>query len=209
MPFGALLPKEYSFFDFFEQHAGKCVEGARLLLQLLHNVQRAEALAKEIKEVEHAGDKITHHTLETLHKTFITPIDREEIHELISGLDDILDHIDAASQRLLVYEIAEITPEAQEMGEVLLRATQQVQEAVVGLRRLRYPMEMLQTCVEINRLENEGDAALRKGMARLFKESTDPIHIIKWKEIYEFLEEATDACEDVANIIEGVVLEHG
>ena len=209
MPFGTLLPKEYSFFDFFEQHASKCVEGARLLQHLLHNVQNVEILVKEIKEVEHAGDRITHHTIETLHKTFITPIDREEIHQLISVMDDILDYIDAASQRILLYEIAEITPEAQELGAVLLRATEQVQEAVAGLRRLRYPMEMLQTCVEINRLENEGDAALRKGMARLFKESTDPIHIIKWKEIYEFLEEATDACEDVANIIEGVVLEHG
>ena len=209
MPFGALLPKEYSFFDFFEQHASKCVEGARLLQHLLRNVENAEALVKEIKEVEHAGDKITHHTIETLHRTFITPIDREEIHQLITVMDDILDYIDAASQRILLYEIAEITPEAQELGEVLLRATEQVQEAVTGLRRLRYPMEMLQTCVEINRLENEGDTALRKGMARLFKESTDPIHIIKWKEIYEFLEEATDACEDVANIIEGVVLEHG
>jgi len=209
MPFGALLPKEYSFFDFFEQHASKCVEGARLLLQLLKSVQDAEALAKEIKEVEHAGDKITHHTVETLHKTFITPIDREEIHQLISGMDDILDFIDAASQRVVLYEITEITAEAQELGEVLLQATEEVQEAVRGLRRLQYPMETLQTCVEINRLENEGDAALRRGMARLFKESTDPIHIIKWKEIYEFLEEATDACEDVANIIEGVVLEHG
>ena len=124
MPFGALLPKEYSFFDFFEQHASKCVEGARLLLQLLHNVQSAEALAKEIKDVEHAGDKITHHTIETLHKTFITPIDREEIHQLISVMDDILDYIDAASQRILLYEIAEITPEAQELGGVLLRATE-------------------------------------------------------------------------------------
>src|SRR5215471_4580434 len=178
MPFSALLPKEYSFFDFFEQHASKCVEGARLLLQLLKNVQSAEALAKEIKEVEHAGDKITHHTIETLHKTFITPIDREEIHQLISGMDDILDFMDAASQRVVLYEITEVTAEAQEIGEVLLRATEEVQEAVRG------------------------------GMARLFKESTDPIYIIKWKEIYEFLEEATDACEDVANIIEGVVLEH-
>jgi uncharacterized protein len=125
MPFGALLPKEYSFFDFFEQHASKCVEGAHLLLQLLQNVKEAEALAKEIKEVEHAGDKITHHTVETLHKTFITPIDREEIHQLISDMDDILDFIDAASQRVVLYEITEITAEAQELGEVLLQATQQ------------------------------------------------------------------------------------
>ena len=210
MPFGGLLPKEYSFFDFFEQHASQCVEGARLLLQLLHKVDMAEALAKEIKEVEHAGDRITHHTLETLHKTFITPIDRDEIHQLISAMDDILDFIEAVSERIALYEVTEVMPEAQELGEVLLRATEQVQEAVGGLRRLQYPMEMLQICVEINRLENSGDAVLRKAMARLFKEyTTDPIHIIKWKEIYEFLEEVTDACEDVANIIEGVVLEHG
>lgn len=210
MPFGAFLPKEHSFFDFFEEHASKCVEGARLLLQLLEKVDMAEALAKEIKEVEHAGDTITHHTLERLHKTFITPIDRDEIHQLISGLDDILDFIEAVSERMALYEITEVTPEAQEMGQVVLHATEQVQEAVRGLRRLQYPMEMLQICVEINRLENAGDAALRKAMARLFKEhSSDPIYVMKWKEIYEFLEEVTDACEDVANIIEGVVLEHG
>lgn len=209
MPFGSLLPKEYSFFDFFEQHASQCVEGARLLLQMLRDVQKAETLAKEIKEVEHAGDRITHHTLETLHKTFITPIDRDEIHRLISGLDDILDFTEAVSERVALYEIAEITPEAQALGEVLLHATEQVQEAVRGLRRLQYPMEMLQICVEIHRLENEGDALLRKAMARLFKErSSDPIYVIKWKELYELLEVATDACEDVANIIEGVVLEH-
>jgi predicted phosphate transport protein (TIGR00153 family) len=209
MPFGSLLPKEYSFFDFFEQHASQCVEGARLLLQMLRDVQKAETLAKEIKEVEHAGDRITHHTLETLHKTFITPIDRDEIHRLISGLDDILDFTEAVSERVALYEIAEVTPEAQALGEVLLHATEQVQEAVRGLRRLQYPMEMLQICVEIHRLENEGDALLRKAMARLFKErSSDPIYVIKWKELYELLEVATDACEDVANIIEGVVLEH-
>ncbi len=125
--------------------------------------------------------------METLHKTFITPIDREEIHQLISGMDDILDFMDAASQRVVLYEITTVTVEAQELAQVLLQATEQVQEAVRGLRRLQYPMETLQTCVEINRLENEGDAALRRGMARLFKESTDPIHIIKWKEIYESL----------------------
>jgi predicted phosphate transport protein (TIGR00153 family) len=210
MPFGSLLPKEYSFFDFFDQHASQCVAGARLLLEMLHNVQKAETLAKEIKDVEHVGDRITHHTLETLHKTFITPIDRDEIHRLISGMDDILDFTEAVSERVALYEITEVTPDAQELAEVLLRATEQVQEAIRGLRRLQYPMEMFQVCVEIHRLENEGDASLRKAMARLFKEhSSDPIYVIKWKELYEFLEEATDACEDVANIIEGVVLEHG
>jgi predicted phosphate transport protein (TIGR00153 family) len=208
MPFGRLLPKEYSFFDFFEQHARTCVEGAQLLLHMLRDVRAAAGHAKEIKEIEHAGDKITHHTLETLHKTFITPLDREEIHQLISGLDDILDLVDATSQRLVMYDIQEVRPDAQELGAVLLQATAQVQEAVRELRTLKHPMEVLKICVEINRLENEGDTILRQSLALLFKESTDPIYIIKWKEIYEFLEEALDSCEDVANIIQGIVLEH-
>jgi predicted phosphate transport protein (TIGR00153 family) len=208
VPFGALLPKEYSFFDFFEDHASKCVEGAHLLRELMGDVGRAESLVPRIKDVEHEGDKITHQTVGTLHKTFITPIDREEIHHLISGMDDILDCIDAASQRILLYEIKEVTPESRELCDVLVKATDQVKEAVAGLRRLKHPAEILKLCVEINRLENEADTTLRKGMARLFKESKDPIHVIKWKDIYELLEEATDRCEDVANIIEGVVLEH-
>jgi uncharacterized protein len=208
MPFGVLLPKEYGFFDFFEQHASKCVAGAELLLQMLRDVRAAAGHAKEIKDIEHAGDKITHHTLETLHKTFITPLDRDEIRQLIAGMDDILDAVDATSQRIVMYDIQEVTPEAQELGAVLVQATEQVKEAVRGLRRLKYPMDVLKICVEINRLENEGDTILRKSMARLFKESTDAIYIIKWKEIYEFLENAIDSCEDVANIIEGIVLEH-
>jgi len=208
MPFGSLLPKEYSFFDFFEQHARTCVEGTQALLHMLRDVSAAAAYAKAIKDIEHAGDKITHHTLETLHKTFITPLDRDEIHQLISGMDDILDFVDATGQRLVMYDIQDVTPEAHELGAVLLEAVEQVQEAVRGLRGLKYPMEVLKICVEINRLENEGDAILRKSMARLFRESTDPIYIIKWKEIYEFLENALDSCEDVANLIEGIVLEH-
>ena len=202
---GSLLPKEYSFFDFFEQHAR--VEGAQALLHMLRDVHAAAEYAKAVKDIEHAGDNITHRTLETLHKTFITPLDRDEIHQLISGMDDIwISSMPPASASL--YDIQDVTPEAHELGTVLLEAVEQVQEAVSGLRGLKYPMDVLKICVEINRLENEGDAILRKSMARLFKESTDPIYIIKWKEIYEFLENALDSCEDVANLIEGIVLEH-
>src|SRR5262245_3799984 len=117
---------------------------------MLRDVQAAAEHAKEIKDIEHAGDKITHHTIETLHKTFITPLDRDEIRQLISGMDDILDYIDATSQRLVMYDIQEVTPEAQELGAVLLQATEQVQEAVKELRQLKYPMEVLKICVEIN-----------------------------------------------------------
>jgi uncharacterized protein len=210
MPFGNFLPKEVSFFDFFEQHADKCVAGAELLVKLVGSLDQAEKVAKEIKDVEHEGDKITHHTVETLHKTFITPFDRDQIHGLISSMDDVLDFIDAAGQRIALYEIREATGEAREMCKLLVQATEQMREAVKGLRTLQYPMQILKNCVEINRLENEADAQLRAGTVRLFKEhAAEPVEIIKWKEIYSYLEEATDRCEDVANTIEGVVIEHG
>ena len=208
MRLSSLLPKEYRFFDFFEEHAGKSFEAARLLRDLLYIPINADTVSKKIKEIEHDGDKITHHTLEVLHKTFITPLDREEIHALISGLDDILDNIDATSQRLALYGITGMTREAQEMGEIIVCATDRVLHAVHGLRDLRDPTNVLKICVEIRRLESEGDDVLRKAMARLFRESTDALYVIKWKEIYEFLEECIDAAEDVSNLVEGIILEH-
>ncbi|MBI4957421.1 MAG: DUF47 domain-containing protein [Myxococcales bacterium] len=209
MAFGRLLPKEPGFFDFFEQHADKCLEGARLLRELLEAGEEGENYARQIKRVEHEGDKITHRTVEALHKTFITPIDREDIHRLITKMDDILDFIDAAAQRLVLYEIKVTTPESIELGDILVHTCELVKEAVTGLRSLKNPTHLFKLCVEINKFENDGDAALRRGMVRLFKDAKDsPVDIIKWKEIYEYLETATDCCEDVANVIEGVVLEY-
>ncbi len=207
MPFGRFLPREYSFFDLFEEHAARSHEAAVLLNSMANDLSDVERNVREIKDLEHEGDRITHQTVETLRKTFITPFDREEIHRLISRMDDILDFIDATSQRVILYEIKEFTAEGKELCEVLVRATEQVKKAVTGLRSLRNPKDLIQTCVEINRLENDGDTALRNGMAALFRNGKDPIFIIKWKEIYEFMEVATDRCEDVANIIEGVVLD--
>jgi predicted phosphate transport protein (TIGR00153 family) len=204
----SLRPKEYCFFDYFEEHAKKCVEGAFSFLTMLNRLHDAEALAHSIKDTEHAGDKITHRTLEALHKTFITPFDRDLIHRLITKMDDILDFIDGASKRIVLYEIDSIREEAVEMGEVLLNATRQVQECVAGLRQLRYPAFMLQTCVEIKRLENEGDDALSKAMARLFGHSQDAIYVMKWKEIFEYIENAIDTCDDVANTVEDIILEN-
>lgn len=209
MPLRALLPKQTNFFDYFEQHAEKCVEGARLLLALTRNYRDVEAQAKAIKEVERQGDQITHTTIEMLHKTFITPIDRDEVHRLITCMDDVLDFIEAATERLWLYEVPTPTKECQELAEILLQACEQIKFAVVALRTLRDPMRILKACVEINRLENEGDRVLRHAVGKLFKESAhDPLNVIKWKEIYEILETGTDRCEDVANTIEGVVLEH-
>ena len=209
MAFGRLLPKELGFFDFFEQHADRCSEGARLLTAMMADLGNSAELAKQIKDVEHEGDEITHRTVEALHKTFITPIDRDQIHLLITKMDDTLDFIDAAAQRLVLYEITESTPEAVEICTALEKACGLVREAVTDLRALKNPTRLFKLCVEINQLENEGDAALRRGMVRLFKEKKDdPVSIIKWKEIYQYLETATDCCEDVANVIEGVVLEY-
>lgn len=206
--FGRLLPRETSFFDYFDHHAALTVEGAKEFLSLVTTGANIAAKAKRIKEIEHETDVITHHCVEALHKTFITPIERDDIHRLITRMDDVMDFVEAASERIALYEIREMTPEAKDLADVLVRATEGVRVAVGGLRDMKNASMVVKRCIDINRLENEGDAILRTAVARLFKEEKDPITIIKWKEIYELLENATDRCEDVANIIEGVVLEH-
>ncbi len=205
---GRLLPQRSEFFEFFSRHAALSVEGAKLLQTMLGDLARAEDYSKRIKAVEHDADTIAHQTLETLHKSFITPIERGDIHRMASRLDDILDYIEAASQRLWLYEIKDAAAESKEMARVLVRSTEAVQLACGALHNLRDPARIRSACVEINRLENECDTLLRLATARLFREERDPVMIIKWKEIYENMEDATDRCEDVANVIEGVVLEN-
>jgi predicted phosphate transport protein (TIGR00153 family) len=207
--FGRLLPKETSFFDFFDRHAAKTVEGAQQFLALARGEMDVTSGAKRIKEIEHETDVITHRCVEALHRTFITPIERDDIHRLITKMDDVMDYVEAASERIALYEIREMTEEVRDLADVLARAALEVYETCKLLRNIKDPSLILQKCVDINRLENEGDAILRRAVARLFKEKGhDPIYVIKWKEIYENLENATDRCEDVANIIEGVVLEN-
>jgi predicted phosphate transport protein (TIGR00153 family) len=166
------------------------------------------AKCRRIKDIEHETDTITHRCVEALHKTFITPIDRDSIHRLITRMDDIMDYVEAAAERLELYELVHMTNDVRDLADVLHRTAKQVEVAVRGLRSLSDPQATLKLCIDINRLENEADAILRRSVARLFKEETDSIKIIKWKEVYENLESATDRCEDVANIIEGVILEH-
>jgi predicted phosphate transport protein (TIGR00153 family) len=203
-----LLPRETSFFDHFEQQARKTVEGCRAFLELVEDPSGASSKAKRIKVIEEECDSITHRVVERLHKTFITPIDRNDIYRLITKMDDIMDFVEAAAERLALYEIRTTTKEAADLARVLLASAERVLEAISGLRNLKNPQVILEKCVEINRLENEADALLRGTLAKLFKEEKDAVTIIKWKEIYELLETATDRCEDVANIIEGVVLEN-
>jgi len=203
-----LLPRDTSFFDYFEQQGAKTVEGCRAFLTLAEHPENVEVRSREIKVIEEECDTITHKVVESLHKTFITPLDRNDIYRLTTKLDDIMDFVEAASERLSLYDIRTTTKELCELARVLVSSAERVLEAVTGLRNLKNAQLILTKCIEINRLENEADALLRASLAKLFREEKDPIAVIKWKEIYELVETATDRCEDVANIIEGVVLEN-
>ena len=203
-----LLPNDSSFFAYFEQHGRKTVEGCRAFLEIVERPADIEAQAERVKQIEHECDEITHSVVEALHKTFITPIDRNDIFRLISKMDDIMDLVEAAADRLALYDIPSMTKEVGDLGRCLVSSAEHVLGAVSSIRDLRRPNGILQHCVEINRLENVADNILRGALARLFREERDPIAVIKWKEIYETLESATDRCEDVANVIEGVVLEN-
>ncbi len=206
--FGRFLPKETSFFDFFEQHAALTVEGTKEFLSLVTTGANIETKAKRISDIEHETDVITHRCVEGLHKVFITPFDRDNIHRLITRMDDVMDYVEAAAERIALYELTVMTSDVRDMADCLYRAAQQVELATKGLRDMRNADAIIKRCIDINRLENEGDTIYHNAVARLFKEEKDPIMVIKWKEIYENLEMAADRCEDVANIIEGVILEH-
>ncbi|MEO8842230.1 MAG: DUF47 family protein [Kofleriaceae bacterium] len=206
--FGRLLPRETSFFDFFEEHAALTIEGTKEFLSMVSTAANIPAKCRRISDIEHETDTITHRCVEALHKTFITPIDRDQIHRLITRMDDVMDYVEAAAERIELYEITTMTNDVRDLADVLHRSAQQVEGAIRGLRDLKDTHATLKLCIDISRLENEADAILRRSVARLFKEEKDPIVVIKWKEIYENLESASDRCEDVANIIEGVILEH-
>ncbi|HEY7535088.1 MAG TPA: DUF47 domain-containing protein [Thermodesulfobacteriota bacterium] len=202
------FPKEERFFDYFDDASQKMIRGIGLLKEMIHDLSDAEEKTRQIKDVEHEADLITHETVSRLHKTFVTPIDREYIYALITKMDDILDLIYDTCEQILLYKIKNTTPEAIALVDTLERAIEEVAKGVAGLRNLKNSRSILDICVEINRLENEGDRIYRNAQSVLFNTPSDPIEIIKWKDIYETLEEAIDACEDVANILEGIVLEN-
>jgi len=203
------LARDESFFDEFEKQGLKTVEGCRAFVAMVKSPpDDIQAAAKKISDIEHECDRITHAVVAKLHKTFITPLDRNDIYRLITKMDDVMDFVEAAAERVALYDIHVMTSEVAGLAEVLLQSAERVYEAVAGFRDLKRPEAILEKCVEINRLENVADNLLRGSLARLFREEKDPITIMKWKEIYELLETATDRCEDVANIIEGVVLEN-
>jgi uncharacterized protein len=197
-----------SFYDAFERHAARIVEAGKLITEIASHPERAVALAKAIKDVENEGDKITHETIARLHKTWITPIDRADIHSLITALDDVLDLIEAVSERVALYEVKVLPEFVVKLADSLQHATIAVDQAIKLLPKVKQPKEMLDLCIEINRLENEADDAYRHGLAALFKGDYDAIEVMKLRDIIDNLEAATDRCEDVANILEGIVLEY-
>jgi predicted phosphate transport protein (TIGR00153 family) len=200
-----LLPKEHAFFNNFEEHISLVILACEEFIKLAKPGADIVECAKRIETLEHQTDEITHRCIEALHMTFITPIERTDIQVLIKRLDDIIDSIDGSASRILLYEIKEVRGEAAQLAEVLLKATREIEAALKALRSKKNADLIRQKCIRIYDFENRGDEILQSALIRLFKES-DPVLIIKWKEIFERLEIAVDRCEDVANTIEGIVI---
>ena len=202
-----LIPRDAKFFDMFAEIANNVVEGAKVLSDLLHHYdyETMPAAVQKIKDIEHRGDDMTHKILIKLNQTFITPFDREDIHLLASSLDDVLDFINGASDRLLTYKISQPSPSAKVLASIILKQAQELKKAVALLGKDHH---LLEHCVEVNRLENEADQVSREAIGRLFDGGYDPITLIKLKELLEILEQASDKAEDVADVLETVVLKN-
>ncbi len=207
--FGRLMPREGRFFTYFNEHAAQIVLGARELRALMDNVAQLPERKRSIEQIEHAADKITQQTMQLLHKTFVTPIDRDEIHRLITRMDDMLDLMEDVSQCMFLYDITAVTEETRKLADLCLVSCEKVQQAVSMLSNLKHSPAILALCKEIDKLEGDADEVMRSAMARLFRGEADAKQLFKMKEIYQLLESVTDRCQDVGNILEGIVLENG
>ena len=203
--FQRLMPQEKDFFALFQKQAENIVSGAAALSNMLEHYKGVPEQVQRIKAIEHSGDEITHQIFRRLNQTFVTPFDREDIHELCGTMDDVIDLIDAAASRFVLYRIEKVRGGASELAKVLTLATMELSAAIHAIAA---PYSALQRVIEINRLENESDRICRTLIAQLFEEENDPVTIIKWKEIFEVLETAVDKCEDVSNVIESVILKN-
>jgi predicted phosphate transport protein (TIGR00153 family) len=204
----SLLPREGRFFVLFEEGANNAAAVALLLKDMLCKWENVDQAVQGIMELEHKGDGITHEVIALVHKTFVTPFDREDIALLAHSLDDIVDFIESAADAMNLYRIEIPTPRAKELAEIIVQSTDEVAKAISELRQKVDLKKILQRSVEINRLENMADKVYREALAELFRDSKDIPYIIKWREIYEYMETATDRCEDVANVLEGVALKY-
>lgn len=205
------MPREGRFFGLFDDHAKLMVDGASALANIMRHYDSEEQRAagiRQIDDAEHKADRVTHDTVQLLHTSFITPFDRDDIHRLISRMDDVLDLIQDTAQSLVLYDIQKVTPEASQLADLLLHCTERVRAAVNRMASMSDAKEMLDICDQIDQLESDADQVMRSAISRLFREEADVRQVIKLKAVYESLETATDKCQDVANVIEGVVLEN-
>jgi hypothetical protein len=206
----SFLPKEVHFSDNFEKLADKIQEGGMLFVEIFNDYKNSKEKISKMKEVEHEADTITHRIYQDLHKTFITPLDREDIYSLANKMDSIIDMIDESANKMRLYRVKEPLSDHKVLAIILNKSITLVNKSIYAMRNRSANINMiLEMCIEINSLENEADHVLRQSMARLFDQEKDAIELIKCKEILERIEEATDICEDVSNIIEGIILKYG
>jgi hypothetical protein len=203
-----LTPQDTKFYDLFEQAASNLVVAAEKLVDLFNNYKDVEAKAKQLKDLEKRGDTITHEVIGRLHRTFVTPIDREDIVLLAHSLDDVMDFIEAAGRTAFLYHIDQPTERCRELAAIVAKVTYELRDVLPRLHHRDQFQRILQQCIEINRLENEADDVHHAALAELFRDCRDACEIIKWREIYQHMEDATDRGEDVANVLEGIVLKH-
>lgn len=206
--FRRFFPGEDSFFSMFTSMGDLLVESCTEFRTLLADPRKAELTCHHLSDIESRADSITHSTVQLLHRTFITPFDRDDIHALITSLDEIIDLIEAAGHRFLMFEITEVTQEMRELAQIFTEASLKVKEALGLLSNLKNPEQLMQICVEINRLENDSDRIYRRSLSKIFREEKDPRKLIILKEVYSIFESVTDACEEVANLIEGIILDY-
>lgn len=203
-----LFPKTHDFFGYFEKSSHNIVDGARLLCRMIANKDERPELVRQLKDYEHVGDKITHDVIDLLHQTFLTPFDRSDIHTLVVKMDDILDIVYYIGNRLTRYNVSEMPKEVLELAQIVLRSTEEISKAVSGMKNLKNMQKVLNHCIEVNSLENEADEKTNAVIEKLFGNGWEPLQVIKIKELIENLEAAADKCEDVANIIENILLKH-
>jgi predicted phosphate transport protein (TIGR00153 family) len=206
--FSRLMPREGKFFDLFQRHAEQMKLCASELKLLIDDLSKIEQRSRAIKYHESAADKITHETMHLLHNTFITPLDREDIHQLINKMDDVLDLMEDASQCIALYDIKALPPEAKQLAAICVACADHLHNAMGMLSNMKNSADLLKICVEIDRLESDADAVLRAVVVRLFRDEPDTRELIKIKAVFDILETVTDRCEDVANVIEGIVIEY-
>ena len=204
----SFIPRETKFFNMYENSAKNIVDIANALQDMVCNWSDIEKNIEHITDLEHKGDSITHEIVAQLHCTFVTPFDREDMATLAERMDDVTDFIHAAADAMYIYKIKQPTERAKELAGIIVLAAEEIVKAVPTLRNKKEMKKVLESCVELNRLENMADKAYRSALGELFEDSKDITHIIKWREIYEHMESATDRCEDVANVLEGVALKH-